>query len=222
SLAGDAIEQFDQHFGVSVGPQTSLEELLTLTRQSRTDVRQAELNEQLRRAEVRAEQAEYLPEISFFANYGYSAQADGSLNPFAFGSAASVTSPQIGLQVSVPLFNGFRRPARVDQRRATLSQAETQSSLVEAQVENQVETLFDQVLEARQRADAQEVAVAQAQRGYEIASIQFREGLGSRLELTDAEVALRQSEFNRAQAVHDYLTARALLDQAVGLVPEVQ
>src|SRR5690606_27742630 len=50
SLAGDAIEQFDQHFGVSVGPQTSLEELLTLTRQSRTDVRQAELNEQLRRA----------------------------------------------------------------------------------------------------------------------------------------------------------------------------
>jgi outer membrane protein len=223
SLSGTAdggIGQFAGEFGVAVSTEATLEELLELARQNRTDVRQADLNEQLRLAEVRAEQAEYLPQVSFFANYGYSAQGDGSLNPFAFGSAASVTSPQIGLQVSVPLFNGFRRPARIDQRRATLSQAETQSRLVTAQVENQVETLFDQVREARQRAEAQQVAVGQAQRGYEIASIQFREGLGSRLELTDAEVALRQSEFNHAQAVHDYLTARALLDQAVGVVPE--
>ena len=58
-------------------------------------------------------------------------------------------------------------------------------------------------------------------RRFEIARAQFREGLGSRLELTDAEVALRESEFNFAQAVHDYLTARAQLDQAVGMVPEV-
>jgi outer membrane protein TolC len=43
----------------------------------------------------------------------------------------------------------------------------------------------------------------------------------SQLELTDAEVALRQSEFNYAQAVYDYLTARARLDEAVGQVPLV-
>ena len=59
----------------------------------------------------------------------------------------------------------------------------------------------------------------QAQRGYEIASAQFREGLGSRLELTDAEVALRQSEFNYAQAVYDALAARAAWTKAVGIVP---
>ena len=65
------------------------------------------------------------------------------------------------------------------------------------------------------------MAVDQAQRGYEIASAQYREGLGSQLELTDAEVALRQSEFNYAQAVFDYLVARAQLDQATGSVPMV-
>ena len=37
----------------------------------------------------------------------------------------------------------------------------------------------------------------------------------------DAEVALRQSEFNYAQAVFDYLVARAQLDEATGLVPLV-
>ena len=61
----------------------------------------------------------------------------------------------------------------------------------------------------------------QAERGFEIASAQYREGLGSQLELTDAEVALRQSEFNYAQAVYDYLVARAQFDEATGLVPLV-
>jgi outer membrane protein TolC len=75
--------------------------------------------------------------------------------------------------------------------------------------------------EARQRAAGQRLAVTQAQRGYEIASAQYREGLGSQLELTDAEVALRQSEFNYAQAVYDYLVARAQLDEAAGRVPLV-
>src|SRR5690606_958018 len=142
-------------------------------------------------------------------------QANGGINPFGWNNGPSVVTPQAGLQVTMPLFNGFRRPARVDQLRATLGQARTQSDLLTAQVENQVETLADQVEEARLRAEAQRAAVDQARRGYEIASIQFREGLSGRLELTDAEVALRQSEFNYAQAIHDYLTARAQLDQAV-------
>jgi outer membrane protein TolC len=82
-----------------------------------------------------------------------------------------------------------------------------------------VRTLLDQVEEARARAQAQRRAVAQARRGFEIASVQYREGIGSQLEVTDAEVALRQSEFNYAEAVYDYLAARARLDEATGMVP---
>jgi outer membrane protein TolC len=44
--------------------------------------------------------------------------------------------------------------------------------------------------------------------------------VGSQLQITDAELALRQSEFNYAQAVYDYLTARSNLDAARGTVPE--
>ena len=68
----------------------------------------------------------------------------------------------------------------------------------------------------------QKRAREQAQRGYEIARAQYREGISSPLELTDAEVALRQSEFNYAQAVYDYLAARARLDEALGVSADVQ
>ena len=89
------------------------------------------------------------------------------------------------------------------------------------QVVSEVRTLVDLADEAYLRASGQGLAVQQARRGFEIASAQYREGLGSQLELTDAEVALRQSEFNYAQAVYDYLVARAELDQATGRVPLV-
>jgi outer membrane protein TolC len=85
----------------------------------------------------------------------------------------------------------------------------------------QVKSLLEFSGEALSRARAQRLAVEQATRGFEIASAQYREGLVSQFELTDAEVALRQSEFNYAQAVFDYLVARAQLDEATGLVPLV-
>jgi outer membrane protein TolC len=102
-----------------------------------------------------------------------------------------------------------------------LNQARNQTYLARLQAESQVKTILEQAQEARQRARAQRLAVTQAQRGFEIARAQYREGLSSQLELTDAEVALRQSEFNYAQAVYDYLTFRAQLDQATGEVPMV-
>lgn len=206
-------------FGVGSPETRPVEEVLALARTGRSDLRQLRLTEELRTAELRAERSEYLPQVSLFATWSYAGQADGSLNPFAFGDARSTTSPQVGLQVSMPVFSGFGRPARVAQKRASVAQTETQLRQLQAQVENEVETLLDAVREAAERAGAQLHAQAQAQRGYEIASAQYREGLGSRLELTDAELALRQSEFNYAQAVYDYLTARARLDQAVGAVP---
>ena len=69
------------------------------------------------------------------------------------------------------------------------------------------------------RTESQRRAVTQATRGYDIASAEYRAGLGSQLQITDAEVALRQSEFNYARAVYDYLVANARLDAAMGHIP---
>ncbi len=205
-------------FGMDRPEDRSEQELVTLAMTHRSEIRQQRLMESLRTAELRAEQSEYLPRVSLFATYAYNAQSDGGLNPFGFIDARSTSTPQVGLQVTVPIFSGFARPARVQQRRSTVLQAGTLTLHTEAQVENQVRTLLSQLREAKDRAAAQDHARRQAQRGYQIASAQFREGMGSRLELTDAEVALRQSEFNYAQAVFDYLAARAQLDEAVGAV----
>ena len=198
-----------------------VEEAVSLAQEMRSDLRQLELTASLRKTEMRLEQVEYLPRISFFGNYVISAQDNGSPNFFARGDGQRAYSRNVGISVSLPLFQGFSRDARIDQRRAVLRQAETETEYVTDQVVSEVRTLVERADEAYLRATGQRLAVQQAQRGFEIASAQYREGLGSQLELTDAEVALRQSEFNYAQAVYDYLVARAELDQATGRVPLV-
>jgi outer membrane protein len=183
----------------------------------RSELRQLEMMESLRRAELRAEQSEYLPQVTLFATYSINAQQSGSPVFFA-AEAQRAYGRQVGVMVTMPLFSGMQRPARVSRKNLVIEQVRTQRALVEDQVEHQVRTYADQVDEARQRALAQRLGVQQAQRGYQIATVQHREGISSALELTDAEGALRQSEFNYAEAIYDFLVARARLDEAMGTV----
>jgi outer membrane protein TolC len=188
--------------------------------ESRSDLRQLEMTENLRTAELRVQQVEYLPRISFFGNLSINAQQNGP--PDFFGDEMTrATSKWVGVSISLPVFTGLQRDARIDRQRAVLNQARNQTLLARLQAEGEVKSVLEQAQEARDRAQGQRLAVTQAQRGFAIASAQYREGLSSQLELTDAEVALRQSEFNYAQAVYDYLVGKAQLDEATGHVPMV-
>ncbi len=215
---GPANRQILQFASVERPAAADADALVALAEQNRSDVLQAELTEDLRKAQLRVEQGSYLPEISLFGNYSINAQQNGA--PDFFGRPRAY-GRRVGIRVTLPVFNGFAREAKVGERKAALESAQSQTRLTKDEAESQVRTLVDQADEARQRAEAQHLAVGQAQRGFEIAEAQYKEGLSSQLELTDAEVALRQTEFNYAQAVYDYLVARSRLDQAVGRVPEV-
>jgi outer membrane protein len=196
------------------------EDVVRSSLESRSDLRVLDFSEQLRQSELSLERVQYLPEIVLFGSWGALAQQNG--DPVFFGASNERTySAQAGIRITLPIFSGFSKDARIDQRRASLRQAEAQTRIARARAESEVETIWDQMREARARADGQRRAVRQAQRGFEIASAQYREGLGSQLELTDAEVALRESEFNYAQAAYDFLVAQANLDFAVGSVPMV-
>ena len=208
-------------FGVeSTAGEPQLEELLRRSRANRSDIRQLEITETLRRTEMRIEQLDYLPSLSAFGSYGLAAQQNG-LPDFFGTSSQRGTTKQVGLRFSMPIFTGFRENARIAQRQAVLRQAEATTRLATDQAEIQLRNLVDQMAEARLRTRGQRLAVSQARRGFEIARARYREGLAGQLELTDAEVALRQSEFNYAQAIYDYLSTGARLDEAAGTVPLV-
>ena len=207
--------------GITRPQEREVGELLQVMRERRADLKQLEMTQALRKAEMRVEQVGYLPRITVFGNYSVRAQEDGGLSFFGENERQRVETAAVGLEVSWPIFQGTQRLARIDQRRSALKQAQTAYDLALDRAENDVRTQYDQVLESHERAEAQRQAVEEAQRGFTIVRAQFREGISGQLEVTDSELALRQSEFNYAQAAYDYLVARARLDRAVGVVPLV-
>ncbi len=202
-----------------VSPATA-EDLVLRSRQNRSDLRQLEQTALLRKTDVRSEQTDYLPTVSLFGSWDVQAQQNGS--PNFFGDERSrATSKIAGVSMSLPLFSGMQRGARVNQKRAVQRQAETELQVARGRAAAEVRDLAEALAEAAARERGQRLAVTQAGLGYQITLARYRRGIGSRLEMTDAEVALRRSEFNHAQAAHDLLTTRARLDLALGQVAHV-
>jgi outer membrane protein len=195
---------------------TDLDSVFAAALAARSDVRQAQLGITVEEARLKVERAQLFPKVSLFGAYNISAQDFGSADFFGENRSRAAWA---GLQIEVPIFRGFRESARMQQARASIEQNRAQLDLAREQTASDLRTLVDALDETRDRVASQDRAVAQARRGYQIATAEYREGLGSQLQVTDADLALRESEYNYALAVFDHLTARASLDAALGTVP---
>ncbi|MFQ5550623.1 MAG: TolC family protein [Gemmatimonadales bacterium] len=205
--------------GLPLQVRTDFRELMEVALEQRSDLRQQRLNVGLEESRLAVEQANYFPKLSFFTNYNVTAQEDGS--PNFFGTANQrTTAAASGIRIELPVFNGFAREARVQQIRASVRSNEVQLDRLERVASNEIQTQLETLEETQLRVATQPGAVRSARRGFEIALAEYSAGVGSQLQVTDAEEALRLAEFNHAQAIFDYLIARARLELAVGLVPD--
>ncbi len=186
---------------------------------NRSDLRQNQLVTALERARLTAQWSEFFPTMSVFYNRSFSVQTMGEPDPWAVGHATRAELAMAGINLQIPLFSGFGKSARLQQRRAALRQSKVRHRRLELLATSQMHTLLSDLEDSRYRAESQLKALDQARRGYEIATAEYRSGLGSQLQITDAEVALRQSEFNYSSTVYEYLLVRSQLDVATGAVP---
>jgi outer membrane protein len=174
--------------------------------------RQIELN----KAAVWAERSNYLPTIAAFGQYQYQAAKD----EFKFSGADLISSSQIGLSVSLNIFQGLQTWARVEQAQVEQMKSEEQRVTLERNLKTGVHSIIGNLRQAQKRLEAQEKTVETAEKGYQIVSARFLANAATQLEVNDAEVALTQAKVNRIQALYDYLVASADLDQILGRLPE--
>lgn len=207
--------------GVPEAAGSAYEELESVALSNRTDLQQARLQRDLEEARVKYERTQLYPSLSGFFNWGLQAQENGALNFFGENPDQRFTTSAVGLQLDVPIFSGRRRLNRVEQREIGVRQAEERIGDLRQRAANEVVTVLSNLTEARSRAEAQRQAVSQAQRGFDIVTTEYLAGTRPRIEVTEAELALRQAEQNYALAIYDYLVAQAQLDLAVGVVPVV-
>jgi outer membrane protein TolC len=156
--------------------------------------------------------AEYRPEITAGANWAFNDD-----RPLGFDKRTwSVT-----VDVSVPLFVEPTLRAGVAQAQAALERARAQYDSLLLSVRQDVSEGVLKVDEARERLKAAQAAREAAQENFRLASERYRVGVGSQIEVSEAQRQLVEAGSGEVQARFDLQISLARLLFAVGaLEPE--
>ncbi len=183
----------------------------------RGDLRVVEASIDLKDKEITAVKSRFLPTLTASYNLQWSAAEPDAPNFFQNSNRFQT----FGLNLRFPLFQGFERIANVNRAKLQRKDLVEQKRATLLTANNEVASATEKVNETFETSNARREAVSLAKEGYERAKRRFENGLGSQLELTEAEIQVREAEVNYAIMVFNYLTAKAQYDLATGMVPFV-
>jgi len=151
--------------------------------------------------------AERLPRLDVAADYGVS-----GLTP-----STSVDTRQIGVQLSIPILDGFRREGRAAEQSAVVRESEVRARDLRQQIAADVETALLDLASA----EAQEVIAAERLRLAADEMSQARErfaaGVAGNIEVINAQTSLLRARDTDIDARFGAATARVALARAAGL-----
>ena len=186
----------------------------------RGDIRMLETRNDLKNREIKAIKSRFLPTLTANYNLNWSAAQAGS--PVFFGTDETrARSQQIGVTLSLPIFQGFSRTANLNIAQIEKRDLEEQQRAAVRSAKNEIQSARESLNQAIETAPARTRALELARKGYERAQARLENGLGSQLDVTNAELQLREAEANYARMVYNYLSAKARYDKAIGMVPFV-
>ncbi len=201
---------------------------------NRSSVRAAEATVDARREGIRIARADFMPTLSAFFNNGYTALPGASGFPTVWGQTAAANCPpgsepgrvcqnngwypdrSFGVQMAWPIFDGLRTKGSVDLAGAQERVARAQLDLAREQVTVEIARAQAEFTRAEATYNAQQQNTSEADEAYRIAALRFERGLGTQLEVNDAQFSLLTARVNAARATIDYYLAAAELARSHG------
>ena len=151
----------------------------------------------------------YLPTIGVETGRGY-ADPDGY-----FGT--SNKSWHIGAQASWSLWDGGATQNKVKVANDSLEKAKEANLATVDAVLLEVQKAYLNLRSAEQTIQSTQTAVAQGQESFRIATLRYRAGVGTNLDVLDAETKLTTARNNYVQALYNYNISIAALEQLTGV-----
>ena len=129
----------------------------------------------------------------------------------------------VGVTASMNIFDSGVTWSKIHAAQENLAKAKETQRQVKDAVELEVRTDYLGMREAEKRISTTQVAVAQAEEDYHIAVVRYQAGVGTNIDVMDAQVALTEAKTNYVKALYDYNTSKAALNTSMGVgvpVPE--
>jgi outer membrane protein TolC len=202
-----SIEFTDKLVFKPVDPASS-EALLETARKARPELKTQQQREESARLSHSAVKSERLPSIGAFGDYG-------AIGSDVVSSRATYT---LGVSLRVPVFDGFRREGRREESFSQYKQEQIRTRDVGQQIELQVRVALESLRSAFAEVDASREGLSLAENELAQARRRYEAGVGTSVEVTEAQTRLQRARDNQVIALYDYNVARLDLATATGTI----
>ena len=118
--------------------------------------------------------------------------------------------------MNVPIWDSFGRRGQVQYAELDLLRIQSEREKLMLSMDLEYETAKESLVKAKEELDYTESNIELAEKIYNVTQIKYREGVGSSIEMTNAERDLYAAQSNKLSAMLDLLIAKADIDKALG------
>lgn len=172
--------------------------------------------------QIKASKSAYYPSLSVIGNYAW--QATGDDFPIGKGKSDMVywtDYASVGLQLSIPIFNGLQTKAKVNQNKIELESLKEDIKDSRLGMQLDYENAKAQIQTALTAINNQEANLDLAESVLRDTQNNYQNGLASLTDLLEAETELVQARNNYTNAVLDFKMAEIQLYKAQGELDEL-
>ena len=185
-----------------------IEALIEQARSQRPDLIASEAQLKASLAKIEVAKADSKPTVSLNLSNTYS---DNSNESFTNNSA-------IGVNVSIPLFGGYKPTYLIRSAEATAELNASQRDQLKLQVSLDVWTAYQNLKTANESITASNVLVSSAEESSRVALGRYKEGVGNIIDTLNAQSALANAKQQKIQSVLNWNIARTTLAQSIGVL----
>jgi outer membrane protein len=171
---------------------------------------QIKLNE----LDLKRYKSEYLPSLAAFGSTSLQYQNNSFSNLYNRSFPTTV----IGLQLNVPIFSGFQRSNQVKQAEFVVKKSQNNLFQAKNSINLDIKNSITQYTNSLTSLENQQRNLDLANEVLRVSKIKYEQGVGSSLEVTQAQTSLKEAQNNYINALYDVLISKVDNERATGLI----
>lgn len=178
--------------------------------ENNTNLLQLKIQDEMLSKTIRMTKFQYIPTLSASFAYNYNAMGntfDMSWNPYSV----------VALSLNIPIFSGFSKRNSIREYQKTQDILRLNIEDTERNLNIALENYKDKMTTSVKRYTAAEATLEMAQKSYNISEKMYEVGKATLVELNDAQLALTQAQLTMSQAIYQFMTNKAAIDELMGV-----
>jgi outer membrane protein len=168
----------------------------------------------LNELDLKRYKSQFLPSLAAFGSFSRSYQNNSFDNLYNTYFPTSL----VGMRVTLPLFTSGQRLFRVKMAKLNVQKSENDLNNLKNGINLEITQAKTSYLNGVQSLDNQQRNMELSQEVLRVSKIKYEQGVGSSLEVTTAETALKEAQNNYIKALYDLLISKVNLDKALGKI----